>query len=177
MSDGVYQIDISSQQITSSSRGRVQSFVYDLNPERGIVRVRVASVPRSTEVQPGFVRFDTFHYTPQLPHTYTYYIAYYTYYILHTAYCILHTTYYYILHTMLYYPTHTNSLSIHTYSYSILPYVLLTVITLSLLALILLDLTMLAYWLHYFHTTDYSTLLEYCSTHVLYEHARSYIRT
>ena len=43
--------------------GRDKSFVYDLTIEPGTVRVRVASVPRSTEVQPGFVRFDTFHST------------------------------------------------------------------------------------------------------------------
>lgn len=44
--------------------GRDKSFVYDLTIEPGTVRVRVASVPRSTEVQPGFVRFDTFHHLP-----------------------------------------------------------------------------------------------------------------
>jgi hypothetical protein len=44
--------------------GRDKSFVYDLTIEPGTVRVRVASVPRSTEVQPGFVRFDTFHPPP-----------------------------------------------------------------------------------------------------------------
>ncbi len=45
--------------------GRDKSFVYDLTIEPGTVRVRVASVPRSAEVQPGFVRFDTFN--PPLP--------------------------------------------------------------------------------------------------------------
>ena len=44
--------------------GRDKSFVYDLTIEPGTVRVRVASVPRSTEVQPGFVRFDTFYHPP-----------------------------------------------------------------------------------------------------------------
>ena len=37
------------QQIISNRR-RVQSFVYDLNLEQGTVSMRVASVPRSTEV-------------------------------------------------------------------------------------------------------------------------------
>jgi hypothetical protein len=51
--------------------GRDKSFVYDLTIEPGTVRVRVASVPRSTEVQPGFVRFDTFHYLSlTLPHSF-----------------------------------------------------------------------------------------------------------
>ena len=63
--------------------GRDKSFVYDLTIEPGTVRVRVASVPRSTEVQPGFVRFDTFHTTPTYhPTTYTttlYYIPLHTY--------------------------------------------------------------------------------------------------
>ena len=48
--------------------GRDKSFVYDLTIEPGTVRVRVASVPRSTEVQPGFVRFDTFHYLSPTPY-------------------------------------------------------------------------------------------------------------
>ena len=51
--------------------GRDKSFVYDLTIEPGTVRVRVASVPRSTEVQPGFVRFDTFH-PPTTQHIHVY---------------------------------------------------------------------------------------------------------
>lgn len=54
---------------TSSNIGRDKSFVDDLNKERGIVRMRVAFVPRSAEIQPLFWRFVTF--TPHLitPHT------------------------------------------------------------------------------------------------------------
>jgi hypothetical protein len=37
---------------TSSNIGRDKSFVDDLNKERGIVRMRVAFVPRSAEIQP-----------------------------------------------------------------------------------------------------------------------------
>ena len=43
--------------ITSSNIGRDKSFVDDLNREQGIVRMRVAFVPRSTEIQPLFWRF------------------------------------------------------------------------------------------------------------------------
>jgi hypothetical protein len=49
---------------TSSNIGRDKSFVDDLNKERGIVRMRVAFVPRSAEIQPLFWRFVTF--TPNL---------------------------------------------------------------------------------------------------------------
>ncbi len=42
---------------TSGNIGRDKSFVDDLIMERGIVRVRVASVPRFTEIQPCFLRF------------------------------------------------------------------------------------------------------------------------
>lgn len=42
---------------TSSNIGRDKSFVDDLNKERGIVRMRVAFVPRSAEIQPLFWRF------------------------------------------------------------------------------------------------------------------------
>ena len=52
---------------TSSNSGRDKSFVYDLNKEPGTVRVRVAFVPRSAEVQPGFSRFDTLP-PPPFPH-------------------------------------------------------------------------------------------------------------
>ncbi len=45
---------------TSSNIGRDKSFVYDLNRERGIVRMRVAFVPRSAEIQPLFWRFVFF---------------------------------------------------------------------------------------------------------------------
>jgi hypothetical protein len=45
---------------TSSNIGRDKSFVDDLNKERGIVRMRVAFVPRSAEIQPLFWRFVTF---------------------------------------------------------------------------------------------------------------------
>jgi hypothetical protein len=38
--------------ITSSNIGRDKSFVDDLNREQGIVRMRVAFVPRSTEIKP-----------------------------------------------------------------------------------------------------------------------------
>ena len=48
----------------SSNIGRDKSFVDDLNKERGIVRMRVAFVPRSAEIQPLFWRFVTF-----IPHT------------------------------------------------------------------------------------------------------------
>ena len=40
--------------ITSSNIGKDKSFVDDLNMERGIVRVRVAFVPRSAEIKPLF---------------------------------------------------------------------------------------------------------------------------
>lgn len=43
--------------ITSSNIGRDKSFVDDLNKEQGIVRMRVAFVPRSAEIQPSFWRF------------------------------------------------------------------------------------------------------------------------
>ena len=43
--------------ITSSNIGRDKSFVYDLNIKPGIVRVRVAFVSRSAEIQPVFWRF------------------------------------------------------------------------------------------------------------------------
>jgi hypothetical protein len=43
----------------SSNIGRDKSFVDDLNKERGIVRMRVAFVPRSAEIQPLFWRFVT----------------------------------------------------------------------------------------------------------------------
>lgn len=43
--------------ITSSNIGKDKSFVDDLNMERGIVRVRVAFVPRSAEIKPLFWRF------------------------------------------------------------------------------------------------------------------------
>lgn len=51
---------------TSSNIGRDKSFVDDLNKERGIVRMRVAFVPRSAEIQPLFWRFVTF-----IPHPFT----------------------------------------------------------------------------------------------------------
>ena len=51
---------------TSSNIGRDKSFVDDLNKERGIVRMRVAFVPRSAEIQPLFWRFVTFTPTPKL---------------------------------------------------------------------------------------------------------------
>jgi len=38
----------------SSNIGRDKSFVYDLNTERGIVRVRVTFVSRSAEIKPTF---------------------------------------------------------------------------------------------------------------------------
>jgi hypothetical protein len=41
----------------SSNIGRDKSFVDDLNKELGIVRMRVAFVPRSAEIQPTFWRF------------------------------------------------------------------------------------------------------------------------
>lgn len=44
---------------TSSNIGRDKSFVDDLNKELGIVRMRVAFVPRSAEIQPTFWRFVT----------------------------------------------------------------------------------------------------------------------
>ena len=57
----------------SSNIGRDKSFVDDLNKERGIVRMRVAFVPRSTEIQPLFWRFVTFipltHYYNATPTT------------------------------------------------------------------------------------------------------------
>jgi hypothetical protein len=46
---------------TSSNIGRDKSFVDDLNKERGIVRMRVAFVPRSAEIQPLFWRFVNIH--------------------------------------------------------------------------------------------------------------------
>ena len=51
---------------TSSNIGRDKSFVDDLNKERGIVRMRVAFVPRSAEIQPLFWRFVTFIPPPKL---------------------------------------------------------------------------------------------------------------
>ena len=45
---------------TSSNIGKDKSFAYDLNKERGIVSMRVASVPRSAEIQPLFWRFVSF---------------------------------------------------------------------------------------------------------------------
>ncbi len=42
---------------TISNIGKDKSFVYDLNKERGIVSMRVAFVPRSTEIKPLFWRF------------------------------------------------------------------------------------------------------------------------
>jgi hypothetical protein len=42
--------------ITSTNIARDKSFVDDLNTERGIVSPRVASVPRSTEIQPSFLQ-------------------------------------------------------------------------------------------------------------------------
>ena len=42
---------------TSSNIGSNKSFVYDLNKELGIVRMREAFVPRSTEIKPLFWRF------------------------------------------------------------------------------------------------------------------------
>ena len=52
---------------TSSNIGRDKSFVDDLNKELGIVRMRVAFVPRSAEIQPTFWRFViTFTPTPKL---------------------------------------------------------------------------------------------------------------
>ena len=88
--------------------GRDKSFVYDLTIEPGTVRVRVASVPRSTEVQPGFVRFDTFHY---------FYIPFHLpttiYYLLHTNYLLLiphYSIYVYCSVTLLFYA--------YTYTYA-----------------------------------------------------------
>ena len=52
---------------TSSNIGNNKSFVYDLNKERGIVRTRVALVPRSAEIKPLFWRFV--HSTHLLPTT------------------------------------------------------------------------------------------------------------
>lgn len=51
---------------TSSNIGRDKSFVDDLNKERGIVRMRVAFVPRSAEIQPSIWRFVTF-----IPHLFS----------------------------------------------------------------------------------------------------------
>ena len=47
---------------TSGNIGRDKSFVDDLIMELGIVRVRVASVPRFTEIQPTFWRFAFFYF-------------------------------------------------------------------------------------------------------------------
>ena len=71
----------------NSNSGRDKSFVYDLNKEPGTVRVRVAFVPRSAEVQPGFSRFDTL-ITPTtttncIAHTHTH--THHTHSSLHTA--------------------------------------------------------------------------------------------
>ena len=49
--------------MTSSNIGRDKSFADDLNKEQGIVSPRVASVPRSTEIQPLFCGF-VFNYPP-----------------------------------------------------------------------------------------------------------------
>lgn len=49
----------------SSNIGRDKSFVDDLNKELGIVRMRVAFVPRSAEIQPTFWRF-VITFTPPL---------------------------------------------------------------------------------------------------------------
>jgi hypothetical protein len=46
---------------TSSNIGRDKSFVDDLNKERGIVRVRVAFVPRSAEIQPFVLEICYYH--------------------------------------------------------------------------------------------------------------------
>ena len=46
--------------ITSSNIGKDKSFVDDLNREQGIVRMRVAFVPRSAEIKPLFWRFVLF---------------------------------------------------------------------------------------------------------------------
>lgn len=53
---------------TSSNIGNNKSFVYDLNKERGIVRTRVAFVPRSAEIKPLFWRF-VFRNSSSSPHT------------------------------------------------------------------------------------------------------------
>ena len=100
--------------------GRDKSFVYDLTIEPGTVRVRVASVPRSTEVQPGFVRFDTFHppttqhihvYMPHIHCTHT--NITYKHYIqtLHTN--ITYKHYIQTLHTYVYYSVYNSSLSLY----------------------------------------------------------------
>ena len=52
---------------TSSNIGNNKSFVYDLNKERGIVRTRVAFVPRSAEIKPLFWRF-VFRNSSSSPH-------------------------------------------------------------------------------------------------------------
>src|SRR5689334_13926907 len=54
---GEHQSDPQSCPNPTSNRGRDKSFVDDLNKERGIVRMRVAPVPRSAEIQPLFWRF------------------------------------------------------------------------------------------------------------------------
>ena len=53
---GGHQVDATPRlgRITSSNIGRDKSFVDDLNREQGIVRMRVAFVPRSTEIKPLF---------------------------------------------------------------------------------------------------------------------------
>jgi hypothetical protein len=60
-----------SRRNTSSNIGRDKSFVDDLNKERGIVRMRVAFVPRSAEIQPLFWRFVTFTHTHTHTHSLT----------------------------------------------------------------------------------------------------------
>ena len=83
---------------TSSNIGRDKSFVDDLNKERGIVRMRVAFVPRSAEIQPTFWRF-VITFTHQSPLTaiwlvyLTSLIIYCFYFIfLHTHIIIINTT-------------------------------------------------------------------------------------
>ena len=53
---GGHQVDVTPRlgRSTSSNIGRDKSFVDDLNMEQGIVRMRVAFVPRSTEIKPLF---------------------------------------------------------------------------------------------------------------------------
>ena len=55
---------------TSSNIGRDKSFVDDLNKERGIVRMRVAFVPRSAEIQPHVLEicYSTFQITITNPY-------------------------------------------------------------------------------------------------------------
>jgi hypothetical protein len=61
---------------TSSKIGCGKSFVDDLTMERGIVRVRVALVPRSAEIQPAFLRFAQ--HQPPNQHTTTHHINQHT---------------------------------------------------------------------------------------------------